>query len=63
MRERLGTAPPPYERIVRERGVADITEALDADAAATAWQRGRDLTFEDAMAHALALATRGSAGG
>ena len=26
-------------------------------------RRGRDLTFEDAMAHALALATRGSAGG
>ena len=63
MRERLGTAAPPYERIVRERGVADITRALDDAAAATAWPRGRELAFEDAMARARALATRGSAGG
>ena len=52
MRELLGTAAPPYERIVRERGVADITRALDDDAAATAWARGRELAFEDAMARA-----------
>jgi predicted ATPase/class 3 adenylate cyclase len=58
MRELLGTAAPPYERIVRERGVADITRALDDNAAATAWTRGRDLAFEDAMARARALAER-----
>ena len=52
MREQLGTAAPPYERIVRERGVADITRALDDAAAATAWARGRELAFEDAMARA-----------
>ena len=52
MREQLGTAAPPYERIVRERGVADITRALDDGAAATAWTRGRELAFEDAMARA-----------
>jgi hypothetical protein len=56
MRELLGTAAPPYERIVRERVVADVTSALDDDAAATAWARGRDLAFEDAMARARALA-------
>ena len=32
MRELLGTAAPPYERIVRERGAADVTRALDAEA-------------------------------
>ena len=58
MRELLGTAAPPYERIVRERGVADVTRALDDDAAARAWTRGRDLAFEDAMARARALAER-----
>ena len=58
MRELLGTAAPPYERIVRERGVADVTRALDDDASATAWTRGRDLAFEDAMARARALAGR-----
>ena len=52
MREQLGTAAPPYERIVRERGVADITRALDNAAASTAWARGRELTFEDAMTRA-----------
>ena len=56
MRELLGTAAPPYERIVRERGAADVTRALDAGAAAAAWTRGRDLAFEDAMARARALA-------
>ena len=30
MREVLGTAAPPYERIVRERGVGDVKAALDA---------------------------------
>ena len=60
MRELLGTAAPPYERIVRERGVADVTRALDDDAAATAWARGRELAFEDAMARARALAERRS---
>jgi hypothetical protein len=54
-RELLGTAAPPYEQIVRERCVADVTRALDDDAAATAWQRGRDLAFEDAMTRARAL--------
>jgi predicted ATPase/class 3 adenylate cyclase len=58
MRELLDTAAPPYERIVRERGVADVTRALDDDAAATAWTRGRDLAFEDAMARARAIAER-----
>ena len=60
MRELLGTAAPPYERIVRERGVADVTRALDDEAAASAWTRGRDLAFEDAMARARALAARTS---
>ena len=58
MRELLGTAAPPYERIVRERGVADVTRALDDDAAATAWTRGRELAFEDAMARARGVASR-----
>ena len=63
MRELLGTAAPPYERIVRERGVADVTRALDDEAAARAWKRGRDLAFEDAMARARALAREEQATG
>jgi predicted ATPase/class 3 adenylate cyclase len=61
MRELLGTAAPPYERIVREHGVADVTRTLDDNAAATAWTRGRDLAFEDAMARARALADQAAA--
>jgi hypothetical protein len=56
MRELLGTAAPPYERIVRERGIAEITRALDGAAVASAWTRGRDLAFEDAMARAREVA-------
>jgi predicted ATPase/class 3 adenylate cyclase len=56
MRELLGVAPPPYERIVRERGVSAVKAALDTETAATAWKRGRELGFEDAMARARALA-------
>ncbi|HEX2102908.1 MAG TPA: hypothetical protein VHF51_04615 [Solirubrobacteraceae bacterium] len=58
MREPLGVAAPPYERIVRERGVAAVRAALEHDALAGAWERGRDLGFEDAMARARALAER-----
>ena len=58
MREQLGTAAPPYERIVRERGIAAITNTLDDDAASTARTRGRDLTYEDAMARARTLNER-----
>jgi predicted ATPase/class 3 adenylate cyclase len=56
MRELLGVAPPPYERIVREQGVSAVKAALDAAPAATAWKRGRELGFDDAMARARALA-------
>jgi predicted ATPase/class 3 adenylate cyclase len=55
MRELLGVAPPPYERIVRERGVNAVNAALDTETAARAWQRGRELGYEDAMALARAL--------
>jgi predicted ATPase/class 3 adenylate cyclase len=55
MRELLGVAPPPYERIVRERGVSAVKAALDIETAATAWKRGRELGFEEAMARARAL--------
>ncbi len=55
MRELLGVAPPPYERIVRERGVSAVKAALDTETAARAWERGRQLGFEDAMALARAL--------
>ena len=56
MRELLGTAAPPYEGIVRERGANDVRAALDAKAAATAWKYGRALSFEDAMARARSFA-------
>jgi predicted ATPase len=55
MRELLGVAPPPYERTVRERGVSAVNAALDTEAAARAWERGRALGFGDAMAEARAL--------
>ena len=56
MRELLGTAAPPYERIVRERGVDAVKTALDHEATASAWELGRELGFEAAMARARALA-------
>ena len=56
MREQLGTAAPPYERIVRERGVDAVKTALDQEATARAWKLGRELGFEAAMARARALA-------
>ena len=56
MRELLGTAAPPYERIVRERGVDAVKAALDQEATARAWELGRELGFETAMARARALA-------
>ena len=56
MRELLGTAAPPYERIVRERGVDAVKTALDRETTAAAWELGRDLGFEAAMARARALA-------
>ncbi len=37
MRESLGVAPPPYERIVRERGMGVVKAALEPDTAARAW--------------------------
>jgi tetratricopeptide (TPR) repeat protein len=55
MRELLGVAPPPYERIVREGGVRAVKAALDPETTAEAWERGRALSFEDAMAQARAL--------
>ena len=58
MRESLGVAPPPYERIVRERGIGVVKAALEPDTAARAWHRGRELGFEDAMARAHALVRR-----
>jgi hypothetical protein len=57
MRELLGTAAPPYERIVRERGLRAVKAALDDRTAAGAWERGRRLGFEGAMAQAQALAS------
>jgi predicted ATPase/class 3 adenylate cyclase len=52
MRERLGTAAPPYERIVRERGVDAVKAAVDQKATARAWELGRELGYEAAMARA-----------
>ena len=56
MRELLGTTAPPYERIVRERGVDAVKTALDRETTEAAWELGRDLGFEPAMARARALA-------
>jgi hypothetical protein len=47
--------------MVRARGVADVTRTLDDNAAATAWTRGRDLAFDDAMARARVLADQAAA--
>jgi hypothetical protein len=58
MREYLRVAPPPYERIVRERGIGSVRAALKPQIAERAWQRGRELGFEDAMARAHALLRR-----
>ena len=58
MREALGVAPPPYERIVREHGIRSVKAALQPDAAGRAWQHGRELGFEAAMARANNLLSR-----
>jgi hypothetical protein len=58
MRESLGVAAPPYERIVRERGIGVVKAALEPDTAARAWHRGRELGFEDAMTRAHALVSQ-----
>jgi hypothetical protein len=58
MRESLGVAAPPYERIVRERGIGAVKAALQPDTAARAWHRGRELGFEDAMARAHAFVSQ-----
>jgi non-specific serine/threonine protein kinase len=58
MRELLGTAAPPYERIVRERGADDVRAALDRRTDAAARARGRELGFEGAMAQASFVVQR-----
>jgi hypothetical protein len=54
LRESLGTPLPPVERPEHERLCAAIRARLGEQAFAAAWERGRTMELEDAVALALA---------
>jgi hypothetical protein len=55
VREELGVAHPAYERMVRDRGLADVRAQLGASSLSAAWTRGRALTLEEAADRAYAV--------
>ena len=52
--EGMGALMKPFERGLQARTLATIREALDDPRIADAWARGRALTIEQAVAHAVA---------
>jgi predicted ATPase/DNA-binding SARP family transcriptional activator len=61
LREAIGAPVPACERVGRERHVAEVRAALDADGCARAWAEGRTMTLEEAGAEALRGSGRGLA--
>lgn len=53
LRERLGVALGPLDRAASEPTVAALRERLGAENAEAAWQRGRSLSLDEAVALAL----------
>jgi tetratricopeptide (TPR) repeat protein len=56
LRETSGGSVPPFERPDYERGVERVRGSLGEDAFAAAWEAGRALPTEEAVAEALAVA-------
>jgi hypothetical protein len=54
LREAIGAPLPPDERPDYEREVAHVRAQLDEAAFKAAWQEGRVMTLEEAVAFALA---------
>jgi non-specific serine/threonine protein kinase len=54
LREKLGLLMPPTDRIFYDRAVQRMKESLEADAFKSAWEEGRGMKFEQALACALA---------
>ncbi len=53
LRQAIGVRPPPATRATYERAVATARTALGEEAFATAWEAGRALTVEQAIAEAV----------
>jgi tetratricopeptide (TPR) repeat protein len=53
LRERIQTPLPPSERGLYEQQIASARSVLGDDAFAAAWEQGRALTLEQAVAYAL----------
>ncbi len=58
MREEIGAAAPPYLEKVIGEALAVIRTQLDEAAFAEAWEEGRTLTVDEAVALALGEAER-----
>ena len=52
MRETLGIALSPRQRVRHERRVAAIRGSLDQEVFAAAWARGKAMTIDEAVAYA-----------
>ena len=52
--EEIGTTGPPYLRTIHEEALEEISTRLDPAALAEAWEAGRKLTADEAVALALA---------
>ena len=52
MRETLGIALSPRQRVRHERRVAAIRRSLDQEVFAAAWARGKAMTIDEAVAYA-----------
>ena len=52
-REECGTAIPPSERDGYERSVDSVRSRIDAQVFGALWERGRNMTFEQAVTCAL----------
>ena len=50
--EAAGAVPDPDDRVEFDEAVANVREALDDASFADAWERGRGLSLEDAVAYA-----------
>ena len=53
LREEIGAPLPPQNKEKQERKVAEARAALGEAAFATAWETGRAMTWEGAIAYAL----------
>jgi hypothetical protein len=55
LRETLSAPVLPFQRHFNERGVAALRAQLDESSLTVAWAKGRAMSLEQVMAHALAV--------